>query len=372
MATSSVVHPTPGDRATSTRPTGVAILTRLCAAHQDASASRHALALAGQRFEVFFSSSKLADLYMPALARLEASDAVAGSSAPGDDGHGSGIVRVLVFDRGGGDDDTFAEQVRSTLPAPLLAPPVHARFQIDGPEPTRTWALTFFDPDEGVAAVWVDSLESIPSWETHAPLLRVWHATLARRDRCVTHAAAVGDEDGGVLLAGPGGSGKSTTTLAAILGGMRCVGEDYVIIDLAPEVIEAYALYNNIKLSPSVRDLMPELPDALQQAPALGMDKVIARIDDIRAGAQVSRLPLQAVVIPRLGAADCRLTPCSSADALRALAPSTIFQLSGDGGGAFGPLSQVVRRLPCYYLDLSSDPRAAVPTLKELLRHAAD
>jgi hypothetical protein len=293
---------------------------------------------------------------------------VAGSSPPGEDGHG---WRVLVFDGDGGDGDTFAEQVRSTLPAPLLAPPVHARFQVDGPEPTRTWALTFFDPDARLGAVWVDSLESIPSWETHAPLLRVWHATLARRDRCVTHAAAVGDEYGGVLLAGPGGSGKSTTTLAAILGGMRCVGEDYVIIDLAGEEIEAHALYNNIKLSPSVRDLLPELPDALHQAPARGMEKMIARIDDIRVGAQISRLQLRAVVIPRLGAADCRLNPCSSADALRALAPSTIFQLSGDGGGALGPLSQVVRHLPCSFLDLSTDPRAAVPTLKELLRHAS-
>lgn len=371
MATSSVVHPTAGDRGTPGGPTGVSTLTRLFAERQDASARRHSVVLAGQRFEVLFSNSELADLYLPALTTPGTPDAVAGSSAPGDHGHDSRIIRVLVFDRGGGQGGTFAEQVRRTLPAPLLAPPVYARFQIDGPEPTRTWALTFFDPGEGIAAVWVDSLESIPSWETHAPLLRVWHATLASRNRCVTHAAAVGDGYGGVLLAGPGGSGKSTTTLAAILGGMKCVGEDYVIIDLAADEIEAHALYNNIKLSPSVGDLMPELPDALHQAPALGMEKVIVRIDDVRAEAQISRLPLRAVVMPRLGAAECRLTPCSSADALRSLAPSTIFQLSGDGGGALGPLSQVARRLPCYFLDLSSDPRAAVPTLKELLRHAS-
>jgi hypothetical protein len=365
------VHATAAEGGISGAATGASVLARLYASRQDASARRYALALAGQRFEVDFSNSKLADLYMPALVSLESHSAVAGSAAPGDGRSGLPLVQVLVFDRGGGDGRSFAEQVRRTLPAPLLAPPIHARFQIDGPEPTRTWALTFFDPDLGVAAVWVDRVDSIPDWESHAPLLRVWHATLAGRGRCVTHAAAVGDENGGILLAGPGGSGKSTTTLAAILGGMRCVGEDYVILDLGPEEIDAHALYNNIKLSPAVRSLLPELPDALLGAPAPGMEKVIARIDDVRAGALVGRIRLRAVVMPRLGAVECRLTPCSSADALRALAPSTMFQLSGDGGRALGPLSQVVRRLPCFFLDLDSDPWAAVPAVKELLRHAS-
>lgn len=363
---------TAGDGGTPGGATGASVLAQLYASRQDASARRCALVLAGQGFEVLFSNAKLADRYMPALVSLETHDADAGPAAPGDDGHGSPLLRVLVFDRGGGVGESFAEHVRRTLPASLLKPPIHARFQIDGPEPTRTWALNFFDPDLRVAAVWIDSLDSIPNWEIHAPLLRVWHATLARRDRCVTHAAAVGDENGGVLLAGPGGSGKSTTTLAAVLGGMRCVGEDYVILDLGPEEIEAHALYNNIKVSPSARTLLPEWPDALLGAPATGMEKVIARIDDVRAGAQVGRISLRAVVMPRLGAPDCRLVPCSSADALRALAPSTMFQLSGDGGRALGPLSQVVRRLPCSFLDLSSDPSAAVPAVKEFLRHASD
>ena len=77
----------------------------------------------------------------------------------------------------------------------------------------------------------------------------------------------------------------------------------------------------------------------------------------------VSGFPIKAILIPRVtGLRDTTLSPASAPDGLKALAPSTLFQLSGAGAGNFGYMASLVRRVPCLHLnagtDLAQIPRA--------------
>jgi hypothetical protein len=80
--------------------------------------------------------------------------------------------------------------------------------------------------------------------------------------------------------------------------------------------------------------------------------------------------PLKAVLLPCVtGLEDTRLEPASPADALLALAPSTILQLPGAGGAALRLLAAVAARLPCYWLRLGTDLDRAAGAIQDLLAH---
>ncbi len=52
------------------------------------------------------------------------------------------------------------------------------------------------------------------------------------------------------MIAGPAGSGKSTLALACALQGLRYLGDDYVVVDVANGPI-VHSLYSSAKALPS-------------------------------------------------------------------------------------------------------------------------
>ena len=77
-------------------------------------------------------------------------------------------------------------------------------------------------------------------------------------------------------------------------------------------------------------------------------------------------MPLTAIVLPSVGTGEPELTRVSGAEALRALAPSTIFQLPPTAI-PLAPLGGLVRSVPSYRLRLGADPGAAAALVRELL-----
>ncbi|MFM6846780.1 MAG: serine kinase, partial [Dolichospermum sp.] len=64
----------------------------------------------------------------------------------------------------------------------------------------------------------------------------------------------------------------------------------------------------------------------------------------------------KAVLVPQItGKLETHLRPMSAGAALRALAPSTIFQLAGSGQTALQIMSSLVKQVPCYVLQLGTD-----------------
>jgi hypothetical protein len=162
----------------------------------------------------------------------------------------------------------------------------------------------------------------------------------------LVHGAVVGYPNAGVLLAGPGGAGKSTVALACVEDGMDIVGDDYCLL----EGLTAWSLYSQAKLDDASMERLPDLKSLVVERDTGPKQKHILNLVP-RSPAQ--RITVQAVVVPSIGDVTA-LTRTTPAKALAALAPSTLFQLPGDRKLSFHKLSALVASLPCFSLTVGA------------------
>jgi len=243
--------------------------------------------------------------------------------------------------------------------------------------------LTAALPGEGVAVFHLPDAAAIPASERAAPIREALQLLMAARGRLMTHAGAVGRDGRGVLLVGRGGSGKSTLALSCAIAGMDIVADDYVLLE--PKARNAHAMQSTAKLTEdsATRLGVPTGDiDAAGFEPTLeGPAKALVRIPDLAPGRLTRRLRVAAIVAPtlstsqpadmagqdRLGEIEPSLRPISAAEALRAVAPSTIVQAGFGGGGSLATLADLVRRVPSYALELSPDPAANAAAVDRLV-----
>ena len=178
----------------------------------------------------------------------------------------------------------------------------------------------------------------------------------------------VGTAAGGVLLAGRGGAGKSTTALVCVDAGWRYVSDDYcVLTTLGPPT--AHALYGIGKLSPAMAARLTGLAGAVRSQRDDG--KLVLDVAAVRPELLASSLPLRAVVVPTVGPATGQLRPLPASAGARALAPSTLFQLPGARPGAFGAIAAAIRHLPVFGLEVGPDLESIPEALRAALAGAA-
>lgn len=237
-------------------------------------------------------------------------------------------------------------------PVPWLGADVGPRGLVRGSSPdgvsavyeAGSGAVTLFDAQRSRILHRVLDVEGIPWWERAAPLRPALFFALAGGGRHLVHAGAVGDPDrGAVLLAGAGGSGKTTVALAAVEHGLRYVGDDYVLLEDGT----AWNLYRTAKVDAGA-----------------GAEKRVVEISD---GALIEALPVRAVVVPTIHGGRTRLLQTSGGEALRALAPSTAFQMPFDRGAVLATLAELVRRVPCLRLELGDRPADAAAAVAKAL-----
>src|SRR5262249_55670783 len=86
-------------------------------------------------------------------------------------------------------------------------------------------ALHVLDLAANEALFWVRSGERVPPAEAGAPLRTIFQLWAATRGLVLVHAASVGRPDGGVLLVGKAGAGKSTSALACLRSPLLYLGD---------------------------------------------------------------------------------------------------------------------------------------------------
>jgi len=228
-------------------------------------------------------------------------------------------------------------------------------------------ALSMFDAESRTGVFWVSNVARVHWWERAEPLRASLHWALNGDGRNLVHAAAVGDESGVVLIAGKGGAGKTTTTIASVLDGMRFVGDNYVLASFEPEPV-VHALYRNVKLRPGTLELLPELESAVDSLDIEEGEKYIVDVGRWRPEQVVSGVPVRAVVVPEvIGSGETRVVPTSGIEALLALAPTTIYQLPHNGG-ALGAMADLARTVPTFRLKLGGDVHGGPAAIRDLLR----
>ena len=229
-------------------------------------------------------------------------------------------------------------------------------------------SLIMYHADARQAVFWIREAVNVPYYETGAPLLPVMHWCLESNGCQLVHAGAVGTPDGGVLLVGRGGSGKSTTALACLVDGFDFVADDYCVL-AATHPAHIHSLYCSAKLAADSRDRLPGLAAAIYNTGTVPTEKTLYLMNRIFPEGISTGFPLHSILLPRVAGTDATtLRAVRPASALRALAPSTIFQLAGAGGTAFQTLASIIRGVPCFEIAVGSDLTRIPETIRTLLQ----
>jgi hypothetical protein len=208
---------------------------------------------------------------------------------------------------------------------------------------------------------WVADAERIPYWEQATPLVYLLDWWLRERDMQMLHAGAVGCPAGGVVLVGKSGSGKSTTALSTLDSDLVYAGDDYVGVSLGQQP-EVHSFYSSGKLMQNHVDRLPFLLGGLANADKLPVEKAVVYVNERWPARMSAGFPLRAVLVPRVtpGLVEARIFEASRADAFRALAPSTVFQMHTQGQDSLVRARRLLEMIPSYVLELGSD-MASIP-----------
>lgn len=218
-----------------------------------------------------------------------------------------------------------------------------------------TGVLSVVDTTLNLAVYWIRDACQLPYHESAAPLRTILHWWMSNQGRQLVHAAAVGTCRGGVLLAGKGGSGKSTAALACLHSEMLYAGDDYVLLSGQPMPF-AYSLYNSTKLDADHVKRLPHLLPAVSNSERLDTEKALIFLHEHYPDRVTKGFPVRAILVPHVtGLSETRLKTATPAASLIALAPSTIFQLPGARHEILQNLSEFVKQVPSFVLEVGTD-----------------
>lgn len=229
-------------------------------------------------------------------------------------------------------------------------------------------AIVLLRTDTGQAFFWTRCVDRLPTWHFGSPLLAIFSAWACAHGLILAHAACVGTERGGVLLVGKGGSGKSTTSLLCAEAGLRYLSDDYCVVQPGPVPI-VFSLYNTGKLLRAKLPQMPRLAGYAIEPSRDAYDKPVIHLNRVPGIAVETQLPLRAILVPVVtGGPGTTVAPTTEAQALLALAPSTIFQLQNNAPDFFRAMGALVRRVPCFRLNLGTRFDEIPPSIHGLLK----
>jgi hypothetical protein len=149
---------------------------------------------------------------------------------------------------------------------------------------------------------------------------------------------------------------------------MFFVGDDYVLLNDGPEP-HVFSLYNSAKLDWKQTQIFPALEPLIWNFERRDEEKALLFLHD-KHPEKISRgFPARAILVPRItGQSRTIITRTLPADGLKALAPSTIFQQPWAGRFTFEIIANLVKRIPCYQMNLGTDIMALSGTIKDFIQ----
>jgi hypothetical protein len=217
-------------------------------------------------------------------------------------------------------------------------------------------SVTDYDRATGRVVGWRADEHSNPSEGRAKPLpviLPLWYL-----DQAVYfgHAALVARDSAGVLLAGRGGSGKSTASLACAAAGLEFLGDDQAGLEqTGPESFVGHSLWSVAGTHTEHLRRNPELTCDAERTLQDG-DKTLLFLAEGSRARLAASVPIKAIVLPRpSGGESSRLVPATAPEALLAIAPTSVMGLGVLGGRwGFDLLDRLVRSVPAFRLEAGS------------------
>lgn len=235
----------------------------------------------------------------------------------------------------------------------------------------ETGRIEAYDSASGLGLLFVPDIDALDPGYAAAPLRTLLHWWAIDHGWLLLHAGAVADDNGAALLVGRGGSGKSTTVLACIGSSLQIVSDDYCLYRPGTPA-HVHSLFGSNKIDARAIALMPHLASAFAGAPLDPKGKGIIQANERFAGSQRMSAPIRAIIVPQVGkGSDCSFQRIGAGDALKALAPSTVFQLAGGRINALAKMAELARNVPCWRLSIGPDPTAAREPIREIISASA-
>lgn len=231
--------------------------------------------------------------------------------------------------------------------------------------------LSMLDLEAGTAVYGIPSALTVHTGDLGGPFAAIlsWWAT--RNGYLWVHGGIVGTEQGGVIITGPKGHGKSTTCLACLLAGMLWIGDDYCLVSIRGTGVMGHSLYNAGKLRFENYARLPALKRYVLYPNDPNADKgIVYPFEFARAQVRTS-MAIRAIVFPESkGHQKAVLRPMTRPRALAVLAPTSVLQLSATHNGALAGYAEVARRLPAFSLELAADASQNPPAIRSALERA--
>jgi hypothetical protein len=228
--------------------------------------------------------------------------------------------------------------------------------------------LNMLDSEKDQAVYWVGDCDDLRFYERASPLRNLLYWWMRDHGRQFTHAAATGNSQGGVLIGGKGGSGKTTTSLACLDAGLLYAGDNYILLsqESGPTV---HGVYNSCTLhAPHMHTRLPWLAAKASNPNRLEVEKALVFLYEHYPESVATSMPVKAVLLPEItGDSVTKLRRISPGQCLTLLAPSSIFNLPAAGEDDFRYLARFVRKVPSYVLELGTDLSAVPGVIVELL-----
>ncbi len=229
------------------------------------------------------------------------------------------------------------------------------------------WDL--FDPARSVGVRLQTSRLAFPAWEPTAPLANFLTWIFHSANHHVLHAATLGVKGRGVILAGAGGSGKSGTVLAGLCAGLETVGDDYVLV-ANQAGWQAKQLYPFAKQDAAGLERLGIFIDQPTFGKTNWQNKYVFPLEILAKSRGIKPMALTSILLPTVTGADrTTFAPTTGVQALRALAPSSLIQLSGNREERFKFCAALVRDLPAFDLRLGTQPIEIAGAIR---RHISD
>jgi hypothetical protein len=225
--------------------------------------------------------------------------------------------------------------------------------------------LSVYDAEQSLALVCIADSDQLPTYLYAAPLRPLLGWIMSRHQRQLIHAASVGTRDGGVIIAGAGGAGKSNTALGSLRAGLSFVSDDFCAVSLdcgASPVV--HSLYCSSRTH--VRDwaTLP-FPRANPKDPPSERD--LHYLQTHFADRIVRNFPIRAMIFPRKVGDHPALRPISAASVIVQIAAQSASMLPNAGGEVLSRLTRILGALPTYQLDLGVTPTKIPIVIQDLI-----
>lgn len=226
--------------------------------------------------------------------------------------------------------------------------------------------LSLMDVATKRAVFCVGDAAAIERFEAAEPIRGLLAWLLRAHGRQVLHAGAVGHADGGVLLLGRSGAGKSNTALGCLVSNLRYASDDFCAIS-ASGVPTVYSVYSTGKTREEDWARHPFFATLAADLDPTRRDKVIYYLNEAVPERLITQFPVRAILVLKRRGDACHARPIAAGTALALSAPDTAMLIPGSGPEVLRELGKLVRAVPCFEFELGPNPAAIPPAIEALL-----